>query len=50
MAADRAAEASARMSGGRQREPDGAGWPEDVFGFLDPETAEVLDSGGWELE
>lgn len=50
LAADRAAEANARMSGGRQREADDDGWPEDVFGFLDPETAEILDNGGYELE
>ena len=28
----------------------GDGWPEDVLGFLDAETAEILESGGWELE
>ena len=31
------------MTGGRQREAEDDGWPEDVFGFLDPETAEILD-------
>jgi hypothetical protein len=39
---------------GRSNEPgpdvDDDGWPEDVFGFLDAETAEILVSGGWELE
>jgi PHD/YefM family antitoxin component YafN of YafNO toxin-antitoxin module len=50
MAADRAAEADARMSGGRQREAEEDGWPEDVFGFLDPETAEILANGGFDLE
>ena len=50
MAANRAAEADARMTGGREREADDDGWPKDVFGFLDPETAEILASGGFELE
>ena len=38
------------MSGGRQREPDDDGWPEDVFGFLDPESTEILANGGFDLE
>ena len=49
MAAERAQATNSRV-GARAADADGDGWPEDVFGFLDADTAEILASGGFELE
>ena len=48
-AAGRGRAASGRV-GARAADADGNGWSEDVFGFLDADTAEILASGGFELE
>lgn len=55
VAAGRGMAASGRVNGRAADVADdewqeGDAWPEDIFGFLDAETAEILESGGWELE
>ena len=48
-AAGRGRAANGRV-GARAADADGDGWPEDIFGFLDADTAEIPASGGFELE